>query len=1116
MVTRRAIARQVGWWIAALMTLSTSQTFAVEPNITRYSVMFTQADVSFEPKVKDSTVCLLNAEKAQTLIDVLSPVVILKPIHRRGTPGHALAGPWQIGLLNVSNPESVLTVLRSDAHVQYAELLTTEGHVVIGERASTVFPSIANVPFFCEDQTQLHGRRPGDAPFPGETCGAEVIGWTHDCDMDLPQAWAITQGDSNVVVAIIDIGTAWMHPALGGQGPAQSVPDSLPYYNNGVIYRNWRELVGDANSDGYPGIQGLDDDGDNLIDEDSMGKEPDYVGESDVISGLVTGVQDTTITDTNAAWAQNEHQGKLLYGNIETPFASLIVSNTATTVTARAILIPGLNPYTWANLSQVGERYKIGDGIDNDADGVIDNPGYLADLAGDDDENGYNDDLHGYDFMDYLNHHDLPNEDYGVEDNDPRSVGGHGTSVASQVASSSLDSMMGIAPNVKILPIRGGYQRTDDNWEDPNLCGVGTWTDEGYASGMAYARMMNVDFIVTATSGAGEGMLREASAAARAGMLHFNGSTGGLESVPHAFAQCESSVIVAGLTAADAEVGDGYGTWVEVSARSQSLKIADHRVSCPLGLDETYGNMSGTSLSGPIVAGVAALMKSAYPQWNLDDIRNKLLASVDNIYQIPEDPDLNENYLGLLGTGRVNAYKALTFYGKVGSVSTDTTWTGNVWVSGDIEIPEGSTLHIAPGTRIFMAQDDILDKGISANRCEIVVKGSVSFEGTESDSIVIDMLRDPGSTNTWGPFVFENASAKTHGVFEHVVFRNAYQIAKKGNLPLQHRVSLSFVNCTMDTFTTGIEMRGLGLGDSLVVFGCRFRGAIQETGVGVLAEGATGFSDYVVRIGDDSHFSNLCIGVSLQTHSVGQVTECTMDSCGTGVWGLGLDGSGPVIGPDVAVTASYGAGMYLSYGAPVVKGCTVGDAGSYGIEVGGTTQPVFESPTTTIEGSGLHGVYAHDCASSAIFTNLSIAGSGNSGIRLLDCSPTISGPVAIGTSANAAVYCDGASPLIQDVEMANNVVGLIAANTSNPTMRDCTIADGTHGVIAESTDMPDIGLANDFGGNAFNNISGYYGINFNVNAVLMMIGNCYNGSTTPRATKFGGSNITSYSPGECQ
>lgn len=938
MVTREAIARRATRLGVLLMLLAPSLSSAtgLDSSLTFFSVKFKPADVSYEPYGKEAKVCLLNAQKSQKLLDVLSPVAMLKPVHRRGTPNFALAGPWRVGLMNVTNPESVLAAIREDPHVQYAELATTEGNAVLSDRAHTVFPALDEKPDFCNFQTQLHGRRFGAPTFPDETCSAVLNDWNHDCDMDLPQAWAITQGDSNVIVAVVDIGTAWTHPGLGGTGPAQSVPDSLPYYNDGAIFRNWREQIGDANSDGYPGVQGVDDDDDGLIDEDSMGREPNNTAEADVITGTVSSVQDTTITDTGASWAPNEHVGLYLYGNTDLTFNAEIVSNTATTIITRAIVI-GTARMPWSLFTQAGREYKIGNLMDDDSDEQVDDCGYMADLADDDDENGYIDDLHGYDFFNFPPWASLPNEDYADEDNDPRSVGGHGTAVASQIATASNALMMGVAPNVKILPIRGGCQVASDS----NLCGDGAWNSDGYAAGMAYARLMGADFIVTASSGAGYNMIEQANLAARDGILHFNGSKGGLANIPHEFAVCDSSVLVGGLSALDEAAGDGFGSWVEVSARSKLLRVAEHRTSCPLPPVDTYGVEGGTSLSGPIVAGVAALIKSAYPHWSLGDIRNKLLASVDNIYQIPEDPDLNENYLGLLGTGRVNAYKALTFYGKVGTVSADTTWTGKVWVSGDIEIPAGSTLHVAPGTQIFMAQDDILDKGSSANRCEIVVKGSVSFEGTETEPIVIDMLRDVGSTNAWGPFVFENEAAKTHGVFEHVVFRNAYKVASKGANPLLHRVGLRFVDCTMDIITTGIEVRDLAFGDSVEISECHFRGASPLTSIGVIAEAATGDSSYVFMVGGNSHFSNLGIAISLQTHSVAAVTDCTIDSCGCGVWAFGLDGSGPVVGPDVSVTSSYGMGMFLGSGAPRVRGCHISTAGSCGIEVGGSTSPDY-------------------------------------------------------------------------------------------------------------------------------------------------------------------------------
>ena len=61
--------------------------------------------------------------------------------------------------------------------------------------------------------------------------------------------WAETQGDSNVVIAIIDSGVDWQHPDLGGTNAD---------YTDGCIKINWDE---------YFGTPGSDDDGNGKIDD---------------------------------------------------------------------------------------------------------------------------------------------------------------------------------------------------------------------------------------------------------------------------------------------------------------------------------------------------------------------------------------------------------------------------------------------------------------------------------------------------------------------------------------------------------------------------------------------------------------------------------------------------------------------------------------------------------------------------------------------------------------------------------------------------------------------------------------------------------------------------------
>jgi len=55
----------------------------------------------------------------------------------------------------------------------------------------------------------------------------------------------------------------------------------------------------------------------------------------------------------------------------------------------------------------------------------------------------------------------------------------------------------------------------------------------------------------------------------------------------------------------------------------------------------------------PHVAGVAALIKSHFPDLTNQEIRGRLLGSVEEIYQV------NAEYPGKLGSGRLDAHKAL-------------------------------------------------------------------------------------------------------------------------------------------------------------------------------------------------------------------------------------------------------------------------------------------------------------------------------------------------------------------------------------------------------------------------------------------------------------------------
>jgi serine protease len=69
-----------------------------------------------------------------------------------------------------------------------------------------------------------------------------------------------------------------------------------------------------------------------------------------------------------------------------------------------------------------------------------------------------------------------------------------------------------------------------------------------------------------------------------------------------------------------------------------------------------YTYSTGTSFSAPYVAGAAAIIKAHYPNYSAIQIAQQIKSTTDIIDTIAA----NAPYIGMLGTGRLNLYKALT------------------------------------------------------------------------------------------------------------------------------------------------------------------------------------------------------------------------------------------------------------------------------------------------------------------------------------------------------------------------------------------------------------------------------------------------------------------------
>ena len=89
--------------------------------------------------------------------------------------------------------------------------------------------------------------------------------WELDNVIEVGETQRFTNtGSQSIIVAVCDSGLNW-HPTDANK--------RHPDFNINSVWKNPSEEAGDANTDGRPGIAGVDDDGDGLIDEDVTGLE---------------------------------------------------------------------------------------------------------------------------------------------------------------------------------------------------------------------------------------------------------------------------------------------------------------------------------------------------------------------------------------------------------------------------------------------------------------------------------------------------------------------------------------------------------------------------------------------------------------------------------------------------------------------------------------------------------------------------------------------------------------------------------------------------------------------------------------------------------------------------
>mgnify|MGYP002623883346 FL=1 len=232
------------------------------------------------------------------------------------------------------------------------------------------------------------------------------------------------------------------------------------------------------------------------------------------------------------------------------------------------------------------------------------NPGGITGNGIDDDQDGYVDDVNGWDFA--------------SNDNRPDDGNGHGTHVAGTIAADANGvGATGVAPDATIMPVRV-------------LNNNGSGTLSAVAAGIRYAAANGADIINLSLGGGFSSVIHSAlQYAQQLGVLVVAAAGNEYSSTPSypaRFSAALNNVISVGAHNSSNRIANfsndvGGSGAVQIDAPGVSVYSAYH--------GNRYARLSGTSMATPHVAAMAALALSANPSLTATQLRSAIVNGSD-------------------------------------------------------------------------------------------------------------------------------------------------------------------------------------------------------------------------------------------------------------------------------------------------------------------------------------------------------------------------------------------------------------------------------------------------------------------------------------------------------
>ncbi|HEY3449105.1 MAG TPA: right-handed parallel beta-helix repeat-containing protein [Myxococcales bacterium] len=381
-------------------------------------------------------------------------------------------------------------------------------------------------------------------------------------------------------------------------------------------------------------------------------------------------------------------------------------------------------------------------------------------------------------------------------------------------------------------------------------------------------------------------------------------------------------------------------------------------------------------------------------------------------------PDLRYNYLGtfpnVLSRVSMSRSNALNLQGFVGvpfdsSWSTGpylagtlntSTWSGDVYVTGDITIPSGKIVTVGPSTRVFFVAHD--QNGDGEGDFSITATGQLAVSGSTGTEVV---FAGYNTTNVAFQAINLNGSTADASGWSHCTVQNGHSpVFIRGGSQLSY---VTVLGASLDGITIAGTSAGAALTD-VTVDGAKRVGVMVDNGDNVALTRLTARNS----LANGLEFKNGSTG-----NTVSRLTSTANGGDGVLVW----QASSAAI-TDSSITSNSRHGVNVLESSPSVSYSLLKLNGGSGLRVEGNASPTADYDVVTYNGEAGVSVFSSNAGSPApTIQHSNIYGNATTATvtgQIYDISPDFVAATGSSYSAASAAYTATAGRTLRRVQVS--------------------------------------------------------------------------------------------------